>query len=420
MAGAPKKKRLTRAMADLRISCTAFESWIRHLARGSKKNGSTRDVVADLPDDILVDILSRLPIKSLCRCKLVSTRWRNLISHPEHSKKLAQTLAGFFYESYSKNRFPKLARHFTNVSRAIDPFIDPSLSFLPEYKSIDIKDSCNGLLLCHCWKHTDPATMDSVVCNPATEKWVVVPDSGWSSMVRITRLGFDPAVSSHFHVFEFVSNDIWYMDDGHNFDGAIVAVAVYSSKSGVWSLNINNHLPIPLGEFAMPQDSKGVFFNGILHLTTFYGMVLAIDVEGKVLRGIPFPISTHYEYDDSRPVHVYLSQGHLYLTTISDGYQPSIWVLEDYNGENWTLKHNVNLLHLFGAANCSKVADNFSIISIHPEHDMIFLVCQTNSILLSYEMDHMRLRFISHLGRHYTSDHIPYVPLFSESLADEQ
>jgi hypothetical protein len=206
-----------------------------------------RDVVAELTDDVLVDIISRVPVKSLCLCKMVCRRWRNLISHPEHRKRLPQTLDGFFYESYDGNRFPKSARHFTNVSGAGAPLIDPSLSFLPKCESTDIVDSCNGLLLCRCWKPTDPVKMDYVVCNPATEKWVVIPDSGWSSKDtpegeklvhvpgygwsgtgafykgRIARLGFDPAVSSHFHVFEFIPDDVWYMDDEemkeNDFDG---------------------------------------------------------------------------------------------------------------------------------------------------------------------------------------------------------
>ncbi|CAO2169286.1 unnamed protein product [Urochloa humidicola] len=231
-----------------------------------------RDAVFELPEDILVDILSRLPIKSLCHCKLVCRRLRDLISHPEHRKKLPQTLAGFFYESQDGNRFPKSARHFINVSGAGEALIDPSLSFLPRYERIDIVDSCNGLLLCRGWKSTDPMTMDYVVCNPATEKWVVVPESGFSSKVkyynvRIARLGFDPAISPHFHVFEFIPDDIWYMDDeemnGNSIDGRIKVVAVYSSKAGVWNFN-EDHFD---DQFAMRVDSKSVFLNGVLHMT---------------------------------------------------------------------------------------------------------------------------------------------------------
>ncbi|CAO2163140.1 unnamed protein product [Urochloa humidicola] len=91
----------------------------KRVARGSKnKKGGARDAVSELTNDVLADILSRVPIKSLCHCKLVCRRWRDLISHPEHRKKLPQTLTGFFYGSYDRNRFPKSVRHFINVSGA--------------------------------------------------------------------------------------------------------------------------------------------------------------------------------------------------------------------------------------------------------------------------------------------------------------
>ncbi|CAD6220793.1 unnamed protein product [Miscanthus lutarioriparius] len=52
--------------------------------------------VAGLPDDTLVEILSRVPFKSLCRCKCVSKAWCDLITDPLNRKKLPQTLEGFF------------------------------------------------------------------------------------------------------------------------------------------------------------------------------------------------------------------------------------------------------------------------------------------------------------------------------------
>ena len=118
----------------------------KRAARSSRKKGGARDAVAELTDNVLVDIISRVPVKSICRCKMVCRRWRDLISHPEHRRRLPQTLEGFFCMSYDGNRFPKMARHFTNVSGTGEPLIDPSLSFLPRYESTDIVDSCNGLL----------------------------------------------------------------------------------------------------------------------------------------------------------------------------------------------------------------------------------------------------------------------------------
>nr|CAB3470862.1 unnamed protein product [Digitaria exilis] len=69
MAGGAKKKRVARVSKK-------------------KKNGRGRDVGADLTDDVLVDILSCVPIKSLYRCKSVCRRWHDLISNPDNGKKL--------------------------------------------------------------------------------------------------------------------------------------------------------------------------------------------------------------------------------------------------------------------------------------------------------------------------------------------
>ncbi|GJM95601.1 hypothetical protein PR202_ga12362 [Eleusine coracana subsp. coracana] len=91
--------------------------------------------------------------------------------------------------------------------RSSPPFFDPSFAFLPdrERECIHLVDGCNGLLLFRCFMFADdPCEFDYLVINPAMEKWVVVPVSRqWSNQVGVARLGFDPAISSHFYVFEF-------------------------------------------------------------------------------------------------------------------------------------------------------------------------------------------------------------------------
>ena len=79
---------------------------------------------AYLPDDLVVDILARLPAKSLCRFKCVSDKFSSA----------AQTLSGFFFVS----RAP--AWCFTVLPSSVTPPgggtgglppVDASLSFLP-------------------------------------------------------------------------------------------------------------------------------------------------------------------------------------------------------------------------------------------------------------------------------------------------
>jgi hypothetical protein len=191
-----------------------------------------RNPAASLTDELLVEILRRVPIRSLCRFKCVSRSWRNLISDPVHRKKLPQTLPGFFYHNWNFERFPTKAHHFTNITGKGPPFIFPSFSFLPvPGGDVELLDSCSGLLLCRCF---EPGPRDAdgfrpfhyVVCNPATKKWVMLPDGCWASgEARIARLGFDPAVSSHFHVVVYV------LDEGE----CVTAVEIYSSKTAAWS-----------------------------------------------------------------------------------------------------------------------------------------------------------------------------------------
>lgn len=110
-------------------------------------------------------------------------------------------------------------------------FPDSSLPFLTGYKQILPNDCCNGLIFCICWKDSPIGEADYVVCNPATEELVVLPDAGYESGALAYRLGSDAALSPHFHVFQILGGDEDY--------GYISGVSIYSSKTGAWSYKEN-------------------------------------------------------------------------------------------------------------------------------------------------------------------------------------
>uniref|UniRef100_A0A0D9WDC7 F-box domain-containing protein n=1 Tax=Leersia perrieri TaxID=77586 RepID=A0A0D9WDC7_9ORYZ len=179
-------------------------------------------------DDLLVEILSRVPYKSLIRSKLVSRRWRRVISDPDHRRRLPRyhlnsTIAGFFYKN-------KLDLPFYGLPDAVSqPLIDPSFSFLPKCDRLQLLASCNGLLLLCLWsKLTDPKKFNYVVCNPATKKWAALPES--TGRLIKPRLGFDPTVSSHFHVFELEMDWLVNIFCGKS---QVAGLRIYSSKTGV-------------------------------------------------------------------------------------------------------------------------------------------------------------------------------------------
>ncbi|XP_037410155.1 F-box protein At5g07610-like [Triticum dicoccoides] len=358
--------------------------------------------MATLTDDILVDIILRLPYKSTCCCKCISKRWRGLISHRHHRKKMPQSVVGFFYEGYNECRSPRKARYFTNLSREYYPLVDPSLSFLPNCRSLDILDACNGLLLCCCLKAADPLyaghntlKLDYVVCNATTKKWVSVPATDWSSKVGVARLGFDPAITSHFHVFEFIDEEVLGISEDEQNDElyrCIHTLAIYSSKAGVWKYQTVEH-----GPFAIPKNSPGSFLNGILNLAAYNNLIVAVDVEGDNWSLVHIPKPPYYADDING---IFPSQGQLYFANSpadSDGSELSIWVHDDFVTGKWSLKHNVSHLQLFGTM-YSSYANDYSVISMHPEHSLIFIVGGHNKTLMSYDMDSMQLCFICQLG----------------------
>uniref|UniRef100_A0A0E0LLN8 F-box domain-containing protein n=1 Tax=Oryza punctata TaxID=4537 RepID=A0A0E0LLN8_ORYPU len=208
-----------------------------------------RNPAASLTDDLVVEILRRLPVRSVCRSKCVCRSWRDLIADHEHRKKLPQTLSGFFYTSFSEERCP-----FTRRTTSPTPLISPTFSFLPQCKEVIPLDCCNGLLLCRCLQLDGVSKFHYAVCNPATKEWVMLPDANWAiGENRIACLCFDPTISSHFHVLEYVEDEAEY----------VTGVEIYSSKTGLWSLHVNGWNDVVVVSHSV--NRRSVFLNGFLH-----------------------------------------------------------------------------------------------------------------------------------------------------------
>ncbi|KAM0884362.1 hypothetical protein ACQ4PT_031038 [Festuca glaucescens] len=362
-------------------------------SRTKQKKGTKMSPVSELSDDLLIEIISRVPFKSTRCCKCVCRRWRDLVSDPDNHKKLPRSiLAGFFYKNFSTGR---ACRCYHSLAGSWGPRIDPSLSFLPTsiYTGVEVLDCCNGLLLCRPWNQI----WNYVVCNPAAETWVTM-HSEWTDGVSEARLGFDPAVSSHFHVFEFAHPLYWKMNMGRH----IESVRIYSAETGVWTRRRPWDQPT-----AFRGISSSTFLNGVLYVSSYDGFVIAaIDLEGNH-SVIPYP-TPH-----TSGAHVFQSRGKLHLANYGPS-ELSIWALEDSSSETWILKHNTSHLQLFGEK-YSLFAQHFSVI-VHPEHNMIFILCMKMSSgrksvtkLMSYEMDSRELHFVCDIPYGCTPRYLPYI-----------
>jgi hypothetical protein len=424
-----------------------------------KRNAAAAAAAApSMPDDAVVEILSRVPAKSLCRFKCVSKAWRDLISDRLRCTRLPQTLEGFFYAyddgdedddgihggggggggggcddgggkrdcgGVSSDHVVRGRGRFINTLGRFAPLA--SCKFLLEQVGVEticLRRSCNGLLLFGHRRDSD--TYDAlgyIVCNPATEQWVAVPSSGWKpfpvldwdesedsdsddepSNCRFTFLIFDPAVSAHFQLVEFWSGDGVSVEQVHT----------YSSETRVWCKKTSEWSSDEVVSFF----AGSAFVSGMLHfsITNFdvhQEQIVAVDGEGKRCRIIPGPEKT------CDAVFIGQSKGCLhYMSRCTDGTSEmtelSIWVLREYNTEDWVLKHRVTYLQLFGRMSCRD--QDYNVVATHPDRDLIFFLQHWDLQLKSYDMDSKEVSTlrILRVGPQHV---VPYVPYFAESSA---
>ncbi|TVU41260.1 hypothetical protein EJB05_14763, partial [Eragrostis curvula] len=374
---------------------------------------------AGLPDDSLVEILSRLPVKPLHRSKCVARSWRDLIDDPSNRKKLAQTLEGFFLMEREDGDD---GRHFGFVNlpaRSVPLDIDPCFSFLtslPGIETLNSLDSCNGLLLFeHRRKTKLRHVLGYIVCNPATKEWGTVPTCdcpppNFGYYKCCTYLVFDPAVSPHFHLVQLREES--------------VTPHAYSSETGTWShIQIGRNVQQEQGHLEvwsyqglmMNRNPWRAFVNGMLHFIVNYpANVVAVDVQGKTQRIIPVPNVTGVV-----PGYVAQSQGCLHYIHESVHCEAlSIWVLKDYGTHKWVLLDTLNFLELFGTKSYivgGKIELRF--VAIHPDRNVVFLAQISKRQLMSYDMDSKQVNVIgTHDGNlNWPTDIVPYVPNFSKS-----
>ncbi|CAN6212012.1 unnamed protein product [Urochloa humidicola] len=367
---------------------------------------------AYLPNDLVVEILARLPPKSLCRFKFVSRCWLSLISDPAHRARLAQTLSGFFFKSSGRGwRFTVLPSCVTPLGGddGGPPLVDSALSFLPPtYGEIEIMDSCNGLLLLLCSGERLSPPPFYVVCNPATREWVALPQPKYTDNCRddivvwYAAVGFDPAISSHFNVFQVVEEK----DGIFRF---VKTVEVYSSKTGIWDIRECKHE-------CLDFLGRTTYFNGFLHLPREYKALASVDTKGQSWR-----LTQAYD-PNCNPGRGYVghSQGRLlYMNNYWKDDVLSVYIIEDQDSKEWTLKHNVSKRDLLFEPWKRLIRPTYYIAGFHPDGDLIFFYDRTQKTLISYNMNRSDWHVVCALEDFEHAHHpfYPYVPWYSQGLA---
>ncbi|VAH99630.1 unnamed protein product [Triticum turgidum subsp. durum] len=109
------------------------------------------------------------------------------------------------------------------------------------------------------------------------------------------------------------------------------------------------------------------------------------------------------------------SQGCLHYAIASSIDKIELWCLKDCDSKELVLKNTANIDKLM-----SMTGKRYTVDEIHPDCDIIFLVSRAGDTLAAYDVRHQEVGCILNVEINNTVRHrfLPYVPLFSESLAD--
>ncbi|XP_054779496.1 F-box/kelch-repeat protein At3g06240-like [Prosopis cineraria] len=274
-----------------------------------------------LPEEIIRDILIRLPAKSLIRFRCVCKQWRNLFKTPsfiqEHLNHTSQNPSLLLQ--------PKdlwlldCEMQLKKVDNA--PLIDSSNTFR-------VVGSSNGLLLvgiCNrfpCFLLWNPATRE---VRPVPSVTVLSEDSP-----RNAGFGFSPILNDYKIVVPYDSS---YLYD-------VLPVAVYSLRSGSWKkveCGIKN-IGIRSGSITVNGSMYWFGFLWKENTGNYNDGIVSFDIANEVFKWIPIPDwSTSFT---SLTVHENK------LAVLSSPFTEDLselWVMEDGTGVSWAKKYSNHL-----------------------------------------------------------------------------
>ncbi|RZC88290.1 hypothetical protein C5167_016082 [Papaver somniferum] len=338
--------------------------------------GDTNKVITEhLPIDLVVEILCRLPIKSLSVFKCVSKSWNKLISQVCIPRITADACVIKLYSGYVKrfcysfslsDKMPEV-----NYVGSVPKNRDKN----DNYHEIDC---CNGLSLykdsqsCYGTRY--------VVADLATNQCFTIPEPLEHVKSNYVALAFDPVESNGYKVVLPLS----YLDSP--------SLDVFSSDTGKWTRHTVpgdwiKYLFVsqchPHYYEGVKWTKKTVYLDGILYVLTVKQCLVLFDLKSPTVSAqvIKVPCASH------RTGFIGNSRGVLYYTNYDKEYRLSMWQFDYHSttGNFWILKHcicindlldkNQAILHTMNLGN-HQPGCLFEPYGIHPLSDIIFLALQ--------------------------------------------
>ncbi|XP_060186090.1 F-box/kelch-repeat protein At3g23880-like [Lycium barbarum] len=285
--------------------------------------------------DIIVEILSRLPMQYLVQFKCVSKLWKTLISDPyfkmkhlNHAKNDRYSQKLLIYERSLKSGAPSMyccPLSSVQLVEKVQKLDCPAISRSTVYCS------CNGLIIIHVIDSINECSI-IMLWNPSTRESVVLPDPEFSLVVgSCLGLGYD-STSGDYKILKICNGK----------DSSEVPGEILELKSGSWR-NIDKH-PRGICNKVSGMGSALAFVNDAFH---WIGKSRNHFEVSRTYSLVSFSISNEVYGETPLPEEVLCLKGDFYVgVSVLDGMLCvhstfpkctfKLWVLKDYGvKESW-------------------------------------------------------------------------------------
>ncbi|XP_026377650.1 F-box protein CPR1-like [Papaver somniferum] len=306
--------------------------------------------MSSIPEDLYLQILIRVPVKSALVCKCVCKKWLDLISSSEFVQlHLHFNIQKNNYNLVLNNAVNEFSRSCLLQSISYDSLsvtgrivcqdgvIKMDYPFKSSDYQVELRCAYHGLVfLCF----SDYCTEILCLWNPATTEFKILP--------KLPGLNFDIAdlyMSAFFDIYT-----LGYDDKMEDYKLVKVLIAGTNTFVYIYTLGSNSWKCIGTIPYKFPYHEgpspSGEIFNGALHwlvkTVTSYMSVVSFNIADEKFEELPLPEKLQEKKESLACLGKW--DECLSLLVNSNNFQFDVWVMQEYGvHESWTKRSSITL-----------------------------------------------------------------------------
>ncbi|XP_026420419.1 F-box/kelch-repeat protein At3g06240-like [Papaver somniferum] len=311
------------------------------------------------PEEIIKEIHSRLPPKSLLKFRCVSKLWSVLYNNPKliemmqinfnimivyddnmyhtDSESLSSLLDGMERIHCPDPEFEYGNNRSSSLLDGMEQIHCPDPDFEYGYSITGFVGCCNGLF---CLLIHNRGGIDYCLWNPSTGDCKRIPSP--PDQFDYSLHGYS-AIKGYGFGYDSKSDDYKFVCITTDFNCNLSAVQIYSLKSDSWK-QVKRNLNIPWLLPLRTDLQYAVFCNGALHWQTSSSSkeLIALGMTDELIGGISPPENSNFDEDPDDTTRIGMLDGCLSMLYSSTTLGIEVWLMKDYGEkESWTKIYSI-------------------------------------------------------------------------------